>query len=358
MAGVHRTKLSRPVLASCLLLLAACHGPKQERAALDAAMSLDAAADAGVDTHDTARALALLEPLAAESGEEPAVTVLGEAVLWEHGPAVTLRLDIEACKPGAMYQARLQDGSDCSDRTLAADAWSAGEGIGVFGCLPNGSFIKYYARRADSDQPWTISGSPRTNVVGHALVLTDVSSGRAAACGVIKRAPDAPLQETTDTVGPTVQIRGAIAGVCVFDRQVAKVKPGCPDFAAATACASTYCELNRCIDSCAEYVKCLAQMRGVDICVAAYSCELSDACASCQSEVVRCEVDLCLDTLSCAEPPTPDGPCSKLEACCSMDDADSASCLDFSKNLAHFGDTECQHALDNWKRIGKPCPAD
>jgi hypothetical protein len=139
---------------------------------------------------------------------------------------------------------------------------------------------------------------------------------------------------------------------------VPEVKAGCPDYAAATACASTYCELNRCVDSCATYVQCLAQAHGQDICAAAYTCEPSEGCSSCQSEVLRCELDLCLDTLSCAEPARPDGPCSKLQQCCTTNAADPASCLDITKNLARFGDADCQRLIDNWTRSGKPCPVD
>lgn len=349
-----------------VLLLAACHAESKRpssQSAVDAAQSADdaaAGADAGAVPRDTARATAKLEPtVAAESGADGRpIALSGTADLWEHEQSVTLRLDIRDCKPGAMYRARVHAGSDCSARTFAAEAWSAGEGIHTFGCTPSGSFIGYYARRADHEAPWTIARARSTDIVGHALTLSDVVTEEPVTCGVIERAPDAPFSETTDSEGPSAQIRGAIAGICVFDRQVPKVKEGCPDYAEATACASTYCELNRCIDSCSSYVYCLARARGVDVCMAAYTCEPSEACTHCMSEVMRCEVALCLDTLTCAEPPTPDGPCSKLQQCCSMNEADSASCIEITKNLASFGDRECQRLLDSWIQSGKPCPTD
>jgi hypothetical protein len=239
----------------------------------------------------------------------------------------------------------------------AAETWSAGDGIGdVLGCTTSGAFTSYYARRPDNEKPWTIGGSHSSDVVGHALIVSEAATERVVTCGVIQRAPDAPLSETTDTQGPNVQIRGVVAGVCVFDRDVPKIKPGCPDYGTATTCGSTYCELNRCIDTCATYVQCLAQAHGQDVCVAAYHCEPTEECVSCQSNVVRCEVDVCLDTLSCAEPASPDGPCSKLQQCCSMDDA---SCFQITKNLARFGgDNECQRLLESWRGSDKPCPKD
>jgi hypothetical protein len=346
--------------ALSMLLCSACHTAKNQplsHTLSDASLSSDAGTDSGAEPSDTARASAMLEPtVAAESGSDGPIALWGKAELWEHGQAVTLRLDVKACKPGALYQARVHAGSDCSERTLAAETWSAGEGIDPFGCTPSGVIIKYYARRPDNEKLWTIGGSPGTDVVGHALTLSDAETGRPVTCGVIERAPDALFSETTDSEGPTVQIRGAIAGVCVFDRQVPHVKPNCPDYTAATACASTYCELNRCIDACANYVQCLAQARGVDVCMAAYTCDPGEGCTTCQSDVTRCEVDLCLDKLTCAEPPEPDGPCSKLRQCCTVNDADSAACLDITKNLARFGDPDCQRLLDNWKLSGK-CPA-
>lgn len=349
------------VLSSLLLVACTAEKPPSSQHASDAALDRekDAGADVARNPRDTARALAMLEPtVAAERGSNGPIALWGVADLWQHGEAVTLRLKIRACKPGAMYEARVHAGTDCSERTLAAETWSAGEGIGAFGCTPNGDLFAHYARRADNEKPWTIGGSDSTNVVGHAFTLVDIAAERPVTCGVIERAPDAPFSSTTDTAGPTLQIRGAIAGVCLFDRQVPEVRPDCPDYGAATTCASTYCELNRCIDSCATLVQCLAQAHGQDICTAAFTCELSDDCTRCQSDVLRCEVDLCLDTLTCAEPASKDGPCSKVQQCCTMNEADSASCLELTKNLAHFGDAECQRLLDNWTRIGRPCPVE
>lgn len=348
-----------------LLLLAACHADKEQPnplGATDAAVRSDASVHAAAaDPHDTARALANLESIvAAESGAHGPIALHGQAELWEHGQAVTLRLEIRACRPGTVYQARIHAGSDCSEQTLMADTWSAGEGIGAFSCTPEGAIIAYYARRADSDKLWTIGGPSETNVLGHPLSLSDAETGRPVTCGVVERAPDAPLSETTDTQGPTLQIRGAIAGVCVFDRLVPEHEPGCPDYGKATECASTYCELNRCIDHCATYVKCLAQARGLDVCTAAYSCEPSAECSQCQSDVVRCAVSLCLDTLTCAAPAQPDGPCSKLQACCA-NEPDPTACRDLTGNLARFGDAECQRLIDNWNLSGQRssrCPVE
>jgi hypothetical protein len=353
--------------ALSLWLLAACHsadGPTAH-AARDASVSSDAGtrtgADAAVEPRDTARAQAKLEPtVAAESGTDGPIALFGTAALWQHGRAVTLRLDIRACKPGTQYQARVHAGSDCSERTLAGETWPAGEGIGAFSCTPEGAIIAYHARRPDSDKPWTLAGAADTNVVGHALSLSEAATGRPVTCGVIERAADAPPSETTDSVGPTLQIRGAIAGVCVFDRLVPKHEPGCPDYATATGCASTYCELNRCIDRCATYVKCLAQARGLDVCMAAYSCEPSAECSQCQSDVVRCALSLCLDTLTCAAPARPDGPCSQLQQCCA-NESDPTACLDLTGNLARFGDDQCQRLIDSWNVSGQRssrCPAD
>jgi hypothetical protein len=354
-------KTARTILGLGWLLLAACHAagePPTPQRAIDASVSPDAGADAGARPHDTARALANLEPtVAAESGADGPIAPYGKAELWEHGEAVTLRVEVRACRPGAKYAARVHAGSDCSERTLAADTWSAGEGIGAFSCT-EGGIIAYYARRPDHEKPWTIGGGRETNVVGHAFTLSE--DGRTVTCGVVERAPDAPASETTDTQGPALQIRGAIAGVCVFDKLVSPHPEGCPDYAKATTCASTYCELNRCIDRCATYVKCLAQARGLDVCMAAYSCEPSNECSQCQSNVERCAVSLCLDTLTCAAPARADGPCSKLQQCCTSD-ADPAGGRDLTDMLTRFGDAECQRVIDSWNSSGQhngACPVD
>ena len=351
-----------------LLVLVACSDAKKEPAkqGTDASVSTDAGtgrdAQASTQPRDTARALATIEPtIAAERGETTPISLFGQGALWEHGQSVTLRLDIQGCKPGTLYQARIQAGSDCSDKTLTGAVWSGGDGIDTLRCPGTGAAIrKHYARQAEYDKPWTIGGSRETNVVGHALVLFEVESGQHVSCGVIERAPDAPPSETTDSEGPSLQVRGALAGVCIFDRLVGnKVTPDCPDYATAVACATTRCELNRCLDTCATSVKCLAQARGLDVCMAAFTCEPTDACGQCQSDVLRCEVDVCLDKLSCSGPARQDGACSQLLKCCMRDNENPASCLDFAEQLMRFsGEAECQRLIDDWNVRGDrnmPC---
>jgi len=360
--------------ALCSVILAACgradqrHSAPRPTAVANASVSTDAGppldAQTPVDPHDTARALAALEPtVAAESGADGVVALSGRADLWEHGQDVTLRLEVMGCKPGATYPARIQAGSDCSAQTLAAEAWPAGEGIDTFACTrTGGAFLAYYARTATEAKPWTIGGPRESDVVGHALVLFDAENGQPVACGVIERAPAAPLSETNAMRGPSVQIRAAIAGVCVFDRLVPKVRPDCPDYAEAVECASAHCELDRCIDACAAYVKCMARTPDLDVCVVAYTCEPEEKCSRCQSEVVQCEQDVCLDKLSCAGPTRSDGACNQLKGCCNDSSDDAASCLDTVDKLARFGgDAECQRLIDDWNVRGdrsRPCLPD
>jgi len=349
------------------LLLAACSTANNADGVVDASVIRDTGkpddAAAAVSPPDRARALATFEPtVAAEGGADMPVALWGRADLWEHGPDVTLRFEVRGCRPGAIYRARIHTASDCSERALAAGAGSGGETLDDFGCaVAGGSIIGYYARRAGDDRPWSIGGSRDTDVVGRALTLSEaaVATDRPVTCAVIERAPDADSSETTDTQGPTLPIRAAVAGVCAFDRLVPTVEPNCPEYAAAVRCATTRCELNRCIDHCASYVKCLAQARGVDVCMAAYTCEPSEACSSCQSEVVRCELAVCLDTLACGEPASPDGACSQLLRCCNANSENPATCLDYTKLARLSGDAECQRIMDSWNVGGdhsQACP--
>lgn len=355
MKKLRRTVGCCAIGALCIIALAACHSTRDKPLAHDASVGLDAGAtrDAqmSADPHDTARATAMIEPAAA-SGADNQVQLWGNAELWEHGPNVTLRLEIHGCKTDGQFRARIQAGADCSERTLLGDAWALSADIEELACSrASDAIVAYYARRAADQTPWTIGGARDSDVVGHALVLFDATSDKPVACAVIERAPDAAPSETNDMNAPTVQIRGAIAGVCVFDRLVPKVEPNCPDYPAAVECASAYCELDRCTDACASYVKCLAQARGLDTCVAAYSCEASEQCSLCQSEVVRCEQDLCWDKLVCSPPATPDGPCSKLVQCCTMNDEDPDLC----RKLARLGgDADCQRLIDNWNLRDDP----
>jgi len=305
----------------------------------------------------------MLEPTtAADRGSDTPIALWGQANLWEHGENLTLRVEIHGCKPAASYVARIQAGSDCSEQTLSGETWPGGDGIDAFACSGAGSFIAYYARREGAERPWTIGGARDSNVLDHALVLFDAETGQPAACGTIARATDALPSETTATRGPTLEIRAAIAGVCIFDRLVSKVDPDCPNYANAVECASKYCELDRCIDVCAPYVRCLAQARGLDTCMAAYSCEPTEKCSQCQAEVVRCEQDVCLETLSCGGPTRPDGACSQLLRCCTASNDDPAGCVELAETLAQFsGDAECQRLIDDWNVRGvrdKPCLPD
>jgi hypothetical protein len=338
--------------------------PTQDASATDAGLVDASTASGRARAEAELMATAESAAMSGTDGEDAGVPFSGTAVFAEHPESIDMMLDVQGCTLGRVYQAVVQAGSNCSQQTLEGAPWDGAraQGISQLMCLRlsgRGTSTAYYARSDTDAKPWTLGGSSDSNLVGHALVVFDSETLEPVLCGVIARTPDAPPTETGPAHGPSVAIRAAVASVCLFDQLVPKSKPNCPDFAAAVTCSSEHCELDRCVDSCASYVRCLADVGTTDLCSVAFECEVSQECSRCQRAVLDCELGLCEDTLSCAAPASDDGPCSQLKTCCATQGAQAGECLQLAHQLVGLGgDSQCATLIDAWNNLGRfnvPC---
>jgi hypothetical protein len=67
----------------------------------------------------------------------------------------------------------------------------------------------------------------------------------------------------------------------------------------------------------------------------------------------------CSDIIHCAPPITPNGPCSKVEACCQSQGDFAARCLALARQLESLGgDPSCVGAMSDWdfnSHLPVPC---
>lgn len=340
--------------------------PRTEQAGATAAAAGAAAVSgkAGSASSDSksvpgTRAVANLERLGdvADDG-----TLYGVAKFNVTTSGVDLSLNTFNCGMGKAIQLYVQEGRDCSPETIAGERWDGarGAGVPVVTCLTINNIGRLaYSRPNEDKKPWSIGGSPASDLLGHALVAYDANSGTPLACGVVMRADEpvvSPPTKTSPSKTPLAQ-RAVIAGMCVANIIVRDNLQKCPDPKALTACADEHCNLEACVQKCANYLACTAQAE--DPCSVAATCEVDDACGTCNSEVVQCGFMFCADVIACAAPPTPGGPCSQLEACCAQQGDEAMSCLSTVQLLAKLsGDASCLGAIHDWdffSHLPVPC---
>ncbi|HEY2736408.1 MAG TPA: hypothetical protein VGI70_20555 [Polyangiales bacterium] len=348
---------------SCALFCAACartHGMPNEASS--------AAADGGASgapgrvatdstpSHVGAKAMADLEPVA-DAVADASAAVNGSATFAETADGVDFVLQMRSgCEPGNMYPTFIQAGTDCSDAALHGAHWDSprGEGVGLTSCIITSGVGRTYYTRAKSDKkPWTIGSPAASNILGHALIISDPTTLEPLACGVITRAPDAA--STKPNV--STQQRALLAGLCEYKMFVRDNAQDCPNETELAKCGTEHCELDGCVQPCAPYLACLTAMS--DPCSSDTSCELSTDCASCEGDVNSCMYGFCSDQIACASPIAPDGPCSQLEACCAMQGDGAAQCLDTVRLLEKFsGDPSCMGLKQDWDataHLAVPC---
>jgi hypothetical protein len=310
------------------------------------------------DAHVGAKAIAMLSPTPHAPGK-PEEQISGVATFSQSSITVDLMISFRGCTSYTRYPVFIQEGSDCSDETLLGARWDSprGEGITDLGCTGTTSIGRgFYSRSLKADKAWSIGNPARSNLLGHALVVYDPDTLQPIACGEIMRAPDAA--PTSEAPIATTEASAAIAGLCLSQTFVRDNDQKCPDPVALAKCAREHCELDACLEEeCADYVACLDQSD--DPCSQAFQCEITDACAECQSHMHECVFGFCSEELACAAPVTPGGPCSKLEACCAMQGDEAESCLENVRVLERYsGDPSCYGAMHDWdvnSHLPVPC---
>ncbi len=302
------------------------------------------AAGAPAPSHIGASAVATLSAIATADGG--AVTVTGSATFTQNAVSVDMSLTQVGCSASEQpYAVFIMQGGDCSAATLRGAHWDGARGEGITDSACTG-FVSnagraFYSRPNAEPKPWTIGAPADSNIVGHALAVFDSSGSTPRACGVIGAAPDIPSSPAAGGGGgASVEARAQIAGLCLGQSFVRDNMQTCPDPAALASCASEHCQLDACVAQCSDFLACVSQ--GSDACAAASDCTMNDACWQCQLDVRPCVFSFCTDQISCAAPPSPNGPCAQLEACCAMQGDQAQMCLDLVHALERLsGDPTC-----------------
>jgi hypothetical protein len=305
------------------------------------------------------KAVAMLEPLKAAVDE---FSDRGRATFNVTEAGVDLTVLIRDCAPNGRAQVYIFEGSDCTSATLAGPRWDAprGEGIPLLTCFGAGGQARLaWTRSNDDSKPWSIATGEDSDVLMHAVAVFDVATGEPMACGVIQldESQPPPTEPTAGATEVSLLGRAQIAGLCFGGLFVRTNEHQCPDPKELTECAQVHCPLDACVARCGDYLACTTKEK--DPCSVAYTCPVDDACAQCQGDVTQCVFMFCTDEIACAAPVTPDGPCSKLKACCDLQGDKADSCLEAVKVLEQLsGDPSCNGAMHDWdffSHLPVPC---
>jgi hypothetical protein len=308
------------------------------------------------------KAVASFEPVG-DAAQDPANGVHGTATFNVTESGVDLSILLQRCPPSGMIQLFIQEAGDCSPRTLSGAHWDSprGEGIPTLTCLGvSGQGRGAVTRPREHAKPWSIGGPAESDVLMHAVVVYDAASGTPIACGVVMRdatAPEPTVQDPAATSDVPLLARAQIAGVCTSQSFVRANTQACPDPKALTACAQEHCQLDACVATCADYVACTS--KADNPCSVAFTCPIDEACATCQGTVQMCVFNFCTDEIACAAPPSPDGPCSQLAACCALQGDMAQSCLETVRLVEKLsGDPSCFGLMRDWdffSHLPVPC---
>jgi hypothetical protein len=304
-------------------------------------------------------ATAVLAPTDAHAAEHGDDAMRGKATFRQSVSSVDLAMMIRGCaNPAKAYRVFVKEGSDCSEQTLLGPNRDGGRGEGIaLGCFGTaGTGRTTHARANDSSEPWSIGGPARSNVVGHALAVYDPDTMSPLACGVIELDVRTEPQEQP-AEAPPVERAAPIAGLCTAQVIVRDSEHPCPDPNEIVKCASEHCDLNACVAVCSDYVDCL--MESDEPCSRQFVCDITEPCSDCYSKLQTCALNFCADVYACAAPASPDGPCSKLEACCAMQGEKAEMCLELVQTIKKLsGDPSCVGAMQDWdfsSHLEVPC---
>ena len=283
---------------------------------------------------------------------QSADVVTATAVWRTTSKGVDLEVTTLNCAQGVSNPLEVLDAADCSPASLQAAKplpGNRGRGIPSVNCIAGGvrRAQMAYSRGAKRQDAWTIGDGSATDLVGRVFVLRD-PNGTIHSCGKIVRAPDVvrvPLPPATQA--PSLESRGAIAGLCLA-RMFPSVGTNCPSTAGIVSCVEQHCDLGGCVESCAEYTRCLD--RATDVCGFDTQCTQSAECATCQVNLNACLLGFCAEQVTCSPGITPDGPCSELSYCCAMQGDQASACIRvLGPAIASLGgDSSCIGSMNDW----------
>jgi hypothetical protein len=363
LAGLSRSSRLRRTVG-CALLIAACSGkPMPAGVAPSAgAGSPDAGLDDGLRYARVSveltqiRARTIIDPDVTDARDPAAATawwpVTGTANLGTTPEGVDLEVVIKKCRAPFSYPVRIYEGADCSAIGLGSQPWDGARGEVEEHALCFGSpGARMHHSRLNADpKPWTLGGPAASNLIGRSLAILDPETLEPLACGTIAVTDGAvPTELRSLTVRPRDDVIAQLAGVCILVQTSSELPtvegaPRCPDPAKITDCITTHC-VSHCMDICADHLACLSAES--DACASA--CEPSMQCKTCLDGAAQCSLGFCRPVFSCAPPPTPNGPCTELRACCARQGSLTASCLEYAELLENLsGDPSCLGAIYDW----------
>jgi hypothetical protein len=301
------------------------------------------------------KAVAKLEPVDGAPDE-----VRGNADFVVTDDGVDFSVLMRNCKGNDRAQMFVLEGSDCSAATLAGPHWggSRGEGIPEVACLGvSGQGRVALTRSSAGDAAWSIGTAKDSDLLMHALAYYDAASGAPIACGVITLDETEPAGIPDSVKDVPLLGRAQIAGLCFGGLVGRSNDQACPDPKELTECAAAHCQLDACVAKCSDFLACTTKEK--DPCSVAFTCDIDNPCAECQGEIQSCMFTFCTDVVACAAPPTPDGACSKLVACCNLQGDMSDGCLQVVRALEKLsGDPSCMGAMHDWdffSHLPVPC---
>jgi hypothetical protein len=303
----------------------------------------------------------LKQPIAtatlAPTGADP---VSATATFAETQSGVDLTLVMRNCSGTAEKPVRILAARSCDGVSAASATWGDERGSGILGILctsgTSGEGLVRYARRAALRDHWTVGDGSAHDVVGRAIAIFDPATQVPLACGVIERGEDRTLVALPpENEAPSTEARAQLAGLCIAKLTAGATSGACADASAITACAAEHCQLGACLEKCREHTACLDA--SPDRCNSA--CVPSSECADCQAGATSCSIAFCAGHMLCAAVPQPDGPCSHLLACCTLQGQGAANCLEVTRLITSVGgEASCVSALADWDVVSHthvPC---
>ncbi len=336
----------------------------------DAPSKGNASDDGGPSNHPRAanigaQATATVEPTSASATGSDAgglnQPVAGTAKFRVTTAGVDLVLSFTGCTFTHYYAVGLYDAPDCAGAIahIKSGNFAGRDDIPELTCTGTTGFAHVFYSRASGDpEPWTIADEPApSNVVGRVLVIRDRDAPfRPLACGKVVRTDSAAVGAAL----PAVAVSAELIGFCAFNLSLA-AGAACQDPEPAVSCTDTHCGLSECVGVCSDHIGCVEGQP--DPCATSTSvCGVTDGCASCLTRVRECMYGFCLPALLCSAPPTPGGPCSKVEACCQTQGDFAQQGLDGAHQLERLGgDPNCVSAMTDWDfnaHLPVPCKWD
>ena len=284
-----------------------------------------------------------------EASDVNAVTaqwpISGTAVFNTTEEGVDVAIRLRNCRTGYLYPVSIHESSDCSSLQFGAASWD-----GARGALPPALCVgapgaSVFHTRLESDaKPWTLGGRAESNLVGRTVAIRDPDSGERLACGKIEVGKHGALAAAVDeTRRPSDTVVLDAAGLCVLGLVGSDAAVSCPDIPRLAECTFSHCVAG-CLDVCGDYLGCI--QGEATACNGA--CIPADECNKCLG-TPACALGFCGDSLACAPPPTPDGPCRELRECCQRQGPLVSGCMAFVELAESLGgDGSCLGTLYDW----------